>query len=238
MNLEKSIKDCISNEIEKGVIEKVIAEKLEECVATAIKDMFGYSGEIKKVIQDKVKSVMIPYLENYDYGKYITKLDCVLVDVLKNSALENKKLLENFKELMSTDGIPNQINLTDIYNKWCEYCEKEIDKDNIENYDYEGGYINTTLNAEEVSSNWSDYENYIVRFECEEDEELNIEFTITRWKKYDKEFHLEWKKSSDLGSLRFMNKFDMYMMNVKQSYSKINLDKECSSDEIFIEYEE
>lgn len=238
MNLENSLKDCISKELENGVIEKVIAQKLEESVTKALEDMFGWNGEIKKVIESKVKEVMIPYLENYDYSKYITKLDNVLVDVLKNSALENKKLVENFKELMSTEKIPSKITVTDIYKKWQEYCEKEIDKDKINNYDYEGGYINTSLNSELVNSDWSDYENYIITFTCEEDEELNIEFMLTRWKKYDKEFRLEWKKTNDLKSLKYLNKFDMYMMNINQVYSKIELDEEFSDDEVFIEYQE
>jgi len=238
MNLENSLKDCISKELEKGVIEKVIAQKLEESVTKALEDMFGWNGEVKKVIESKVKAVMIPYLENYDYSKYISKLDSVLVDVLKNSALENKNMLENFKELMTTENIPNKIAVTDIYKKWQEYCEKEIDKDKIDNYDYEGGYINTSLGAELVNSDWSDYENYIVTFTCEEDEELNVEFMITRWKKYDKEFRLEWKKTSDLKSLRYLKKFDMYMMNINQTYSKIELDEEYSNDEVFIEYQE
>ncbi|NFA35142.1 hypothetical protein EXM81_18085, partial [Clostridium botulinum] len=72
-NLENSIKDCITKEIEKGIIEKVIAEQLEKCIEKSISDMFGWNGEIKKVIENKVKSVMIPYLEDYDYSEYITK---------------------------------------------------------------------------------------------------------------------------------------------------------------------
>ena len=71
-NLENSLKDCITKELEKGIIEKVISRKMEECIESAIKDMFGWNGEIKKVIEDKVKSVMIPYLESYDYSQYIT----------------------------------------------------------------------------------------------------------------------------------------------------------------------
>lgn len=238
MKLENSIKDCITKELENGVIEKVIAKKLEECVSDAIRDMFGYSGTVRKVIVEKVQSVMIPYLEQYDYSEYITKLDNVLVEVLKSSAIENKKLLENFKELMTSENLPQELKMKDIYKKWCKYCEEKIDKDNIENYDYEGGYINVSLNAENISSDWSDWEKYVVRFVCEEDEDLNIEFYIERYKKYNNKFNLEWSKESDLKSLRYLNKFDMYMMKVNQAYLKIELDTEYENDEIFIEYQE
>ncbi|WP_291566798.1 MULTISPECIES: hypothetical protein [unclassified Clostridium] len=237
-NLESNIKDCISKELEKGIIEKVISEKLEECITSALKDMFGWSGEIKKVIEEKIKSVMIPYLEEYDYSNYITKLDSVLVNVLKDSALENKKLVENFSVLLTSDNVPKKINISEIYKKWCDYCKDKIDRDEIEGFDYEGGYINTTLSVEEASSDWSDFEKYIVKFECEEDEDLNIEFMVSRWKKYNDTYRLDWEKKSDLRSLRCLNEFDMFMMKLDQAYSKIILDTEYESDEIFIEYEE
>ncbi len=237
-NLENSIKDCISKELEKGIIEKVLSEKLEECISSAVRDMFGYSGSIKKAIEGKIESVMIPYLENYDYSKYITKLDSVLVDVLKNSALENKKLIENFSVLLSSDKAPEKINISEIYKKWCDYCKENIDKDKVKDSDYEGGYINTNLSVEEVSSDWSNYEKHVVRFECEEDEDLNVEFMLKRWKKYDETHTLDWEKKSDLRSLRYLSEFDMFMMKLDQAYSKIILDTEYEGDEIFVENEE
>jgi len=237
MNLENSIKDCISQEIEKGIVEKVIAAKLEECVSSALNDMFGWNGEVKKVIENKVKSVMVPYLENYDYSQYVCKLDSVLVDVLKGTSLENRKLLENFKELMTCEEISSDIKITKIYEKWCEYCSNVIDTEKIENYEYDGGYINTSFEVEEVSSDWNDYEKHIVRFECEEDEKLNVEFMLTRWKEIDKGHRLEWKKkASDLKSLRHLDKFDMFMMRVDQAYTKIEIDDQSSNDETLVEH--
>jgi uncharacterized protein Yka (UPF0111/DUF47 family) len=134
MNLENSIKDCITKELEKGIVEKVISDKLEECISSSLKDMFSWGGEVKKVIENKVKSVMIPYLESYDYSKYICKLDSVLVEVLKDTTLENKKLLENFKELMISEEILREVKITQIYETWCDYCKKNIDRDKIEDY--------------------------------------------------------------------------------------------------------
>lgn len=236
MNLESNVKDCIAKEIEKGIIEKVIAEKLESCIADAIEGLFKWNGPVKEVIEEKVKSVMIPYLESYNYSEYITKLDNVLVDVLKSSALENKKLLENFKELMTVNKIPTEVKLTDIFKKWCDYCEEKIDKYDLE-YECGNAYITLNYEVEEVSSGWSDYEKLIVTFECEEDEKLNIEFMLRRWKKYDKEFTLDWDKKHELKSLRYLSEFDMFMMNIDQAYCKIEVDEKYDSEERMIEYE-
>ncbi|WP_066499998.1 hypothetical protein [Abyssisolibacter fermentans] len=236
-NLENSIKDCISKELEKGIIEKVISDKLEKCIESALEDMFGWRGEVKKVIDSKIKSVMIPYLEDYDYSEYITKLDSVLVDVLKNSTTENKKLLENFKELMSVNEIPKKMKITDLFKKWCDYCEEKVDRSNLE-FDFDGTYISLSFEVEEISINWSNCDKRIVKFECEEDDSMNIEFIINRWTKIDENFTLNWNKIHDLKSLKHLSEFDMLMMNIDQAYCKIEIDKECDSDERFIEYEE
>lgn len=144
MNLENSIKDVITKKLEDGTVEKLVSEQLEKGVVNALNSLFRSYGDVTKVIEEKVKCVMVPYLENYDYSKYITKLDSVLVDVLKNSALDNKKLLENFKTLMVGESIPEEIKMSDIFKKWCKYCENNVDKSELD-LDYEGGYINVSF---------------------------------------------------------------------------------------------
>ena len=237
-NLENNIKDCIANELEKGVIEKVMAQQLEKCIEKSISDMFSWGGEIKDVIESKIKSVMIPYIEKYDYSQYITKLDSVLVDVLKNTALDNKKLLENFKNLMTSEDIPKVIKLTDIFDKWNEYCKKEIDKNDIE-MDYDGGYINTRFTVEDVSNDWSIYKTYMVVFECEEDEDLKLEFSIQEYEpKEDTGFTSNYKNVGDLRNLRHLNDFEILMMRISEGYKNIIVDGFEESEEVFVENDE
>lgn len=236
-SLENNIKDCISKELEKGVIEKVIAEQLEKCIEKSIGDMFSWGGDVKKVVEEKVKSVMIPYLESYDYSQYITKLDSVLVDVLKNTALDNKRLLENFKSLMTSEDIPKTIKITDIFEKWNEYCKEEVDRDDIE-MDYEGGYINTKFYLEDVSSSWSSYKTYMVTFECEEDENLKFEFSIQAWRPEDNTgFSSNYKSVGDIRSLRTLNDFEIIIMRISEGYQNIVIDSFEENEEVFVENE-
>ncbi|MGG7163775.1 hypothetical protein [Clostridium ihumii] len=237
-SLENSIKDCITKEIEKGIIEKVIAEQLEKCIETSISDMFSWGGDVKKVVEEKVKSVMIPYLESYDYSQYIIKLDSVLTDVLKNSCLENKKLLENFKGLMTSENIPRELKISDIFSEWNKYCEDKVDKDKLD-FDYDGAYITTSFDVEEVSETWSSYKTFMVRFECEEDEDLKFEFSIHAWKPTeDSKYTSQYMKTTDLRSLRYLNDFEILIMRLSEGYENIILDSYGDSEEIVVEYEE
>ena len=238
MNLENSIKGSIEKELENGIIEKVIAKQLEKCVENAVSDMFGYGGEVKSVIQEKIKSVMIPYLENYDYSEYITKLDSVLVDVLKSSTLENKAILENFKELIENDKDLKEVKITDIFDEWNKYCEENINRDNLE-FDCGNTYVETSFFCEEVNNSWSSYKTYMVTFECEEDEELKFEFSMQRWGEgSSKNYTGNYKAIADLNSLRHLSSFEVFMMKVSQGYENIILDEENGTDGVHIEQEE
>lgn len=238
MNLENSVKDCITKELEKGIIEKVISEKLEKCISECIDDMFKWNGVIKETIEEKLKETMIPFLENYNYSELVPKLDHVLTELLKALNLDNKKLLENFEALMMKE-VPKEIKLTEIFSQWKKHVGEKLDRNKIEDFDYEGACIDVCMNVEEVSSDWSNYERKVVTFTCDTDEDINIEFMLERWKKSnEKTYRLEWKTSQELSSLRHLNKFDMFMMNLCQAYSDIEIDKEYKNDEIIIEYSE
>lgn len=235
-DLENSIKGTIEKELEKGIIEKVIAKNLEKCIENSLSNMFDCEGEIKEVIEKKIKAVMIPYLEDYDYSKYILKLDSVLVDVLQSTALENKKIIENFKELMGSEYI-GEIKLSDIFKEWIKYCEEIVDKDDLD-IDCEGGYINTSFYVQEVSNTWSTQPTYIVTFECEEDESLKFEFSMQAEKRSEgSNYTSNYKRPCDLRTLRYLNKFELLLIRISEGRENIIFDKRGGCEQTFVKYE-
>lgn len=181
---------------------------------------------------------MVPYLENYDYSKYIVKLDSVLVDVLKNSALENKKLLTNFKELMITDESKKSIKSSELFEEWKKYVEKNVNTSDLEvEYDGEPCYelVDVTLSVEEDEdrSSWSSFEYATLVFECEKDEEMNF---VLKLSKYSKERNSNWDitydTSHDIKSLRYLNDFEIYLIKLVQAGTTLEVDISDDSDEI------
>lgn len=242
-NLENSIKDVITKKMEDGTIEQLIAEQLEKGVKNALDSLFRSYGDVTKVIEEKVKSVMIPYLEKYDYSEYIVKLDSVLVDVLKGSALENKKMLENFKELMITEEEPRKtIKVSELFERWMKHVAEEVDTSDLEvcyedGVSYEDVDVSFEVEYEEGRS-WSDFEYATIYFECKQDEELNFALKIHRWEKYDKEFWtIDYDKSHELKSLRQLSKFEIYLMKLNQDYVKLEIDSDGDSDYVTPEKE-
>ncbi|MEK5416322.1 hypothetical protein [Paenibacillus sp. FSL L8-0708] len=236
MSLEKSIKDVISKKLEDGTIEKLIAEQLENGIKNALKDLLGSYGDVTKVIEKQVKSVMVPYLENYDYSEYITKLDSVLVDVLKSSALENKKMLENFKNLMIPDEMKT-IKVTELFERWKKYVEENVETDGLEVcYDDEPSYEYVDVRFEveyNEERSWSSMKHAVLVFECEHDEKMNYEIRIHTWPKYDKgEWTIERNSIQDINSLRHLDEFSIFLMKLNQNGTKLILDTDSDGDEV------
>ncbi|MBU3102959.1 hypothetical protein KPL41_02335 [Clostridium gasigenes] len=236
MNLENSIKDVIDNKLADGIVEKLISEQLEKGVLNALDHLFGSYGDVTKVIEKNVKSVMIPYLENHDYSEYITKLDSVLVDVLKHTSLDNKKILENFKELMMPNEIKT-IKVSELFDKWTEYVAKNIKTDELE-IDYDDGVsyeqVNVTFEVEEEEDrSWSSFKGANLVFECEKDEEMNFKIRLSRYERSSDElWDIRYESNHHMNSLRYLNDFEVFLMKLNQANTTIEIDETEGDDYI------
>jgi hypothetical protein len=238
LSLEDSIKDIISRKLTDGTVERSVEKYVEEGINHALKDLFGSYGDVTKVIEKQVKSVMVPYLENYDYSRYITKLDEVLIEVLKHSAIENKELLDNFKDIITAPSIEKEIKMSDIFKQWMKYVADNVETDGLEiDYDDEPSYeaVGVWFEVEEDEDryDWSIYKNATVKFECEHDEKMNAIFKLSRWKDSSRKgWDIEFKAVADISSLRYLDKFSIFLLKLKQNNIKVILDEMSDNDSV------
>jgi hypothetical protein len=244
MNLENSIKDVISKKLEDGSIEKLVEEQLEKGVKNALDHMFGSYGDVTKIIETQIKSVMIPYLEGYDYSQYILKLDTVLVEVLKSLSFENKNMLKNFKKLMLPMERRKTIKTSELFDIWSKYVAENIDVSGLEvNFDdgptYE--YVEISLEVEHDNDgkrSWSSYDRATLILECEHDEDMNFAIRLSKWKdRKEEEWTIEYDEVRDVNSLRYLSEFGVFLMQLNQAGTKLIIDTESEKDEILPEAE-
>lgn len=236
MNLENNIKDVISKKLVDGTVEKLIEEQLEKGIKNALENLFRSYGDVTKIIEEKVKSVMVPYLEDYDYSDYVTKLDSVLVDVLKSSALENKQLLSNFQELM-IPAAEKTIKVTDLFEKWKEYVERNVETDGLDiDYDDEPTYEYVEVGFEvedDEGRDWSSFKYATLVFECDHDEKMNFALRLSKWKDEKSEgWDMQYDRVPDLKSLRHLNSFELLLMKLNQNRTTIILDEQYGNDSV------
>lgn len=238
MNLEQSVKDVIEAKLSDGTIEKIISEKLEKGINEAMEDLFRSYGDIGKTIKDKVKEVMVPAIERHDFSDYIVKLDSVLTEVVNSTALvENKTLLENFKDLMIEEDI-KEIKVSTLFEKWCDFVAKEVETSGLEVNTDDGSptyeSVNCTLEVEHDNGrSWSDFKKANIVFECEHDEKMNFIVPISCWNKYDGDkWSIDYSTNPTIESLKYMNDFEIFLLKLKRSFVKLTIDDEFLSEDV------
>jgi hypothetical protein len=234
VNIEGAIKDVITTKLEEGHIEKMVAENLEKGVNKALESLLGNYGDITKVIQGKIKEVMIKQLSSYDYSNYVVKLDCVLSEILQKTALDHKKILQNFKELMIDAKLPVRVKVSDIFEQFKKYVsenvdtsELEVDTDDTPTYEH----VPVTMEVEyEEKRSWGCFRYARVIFECGKDENLNCEIHLSKFKEY------PWSMSvgidTSINSLRYLDEFKIYLLKLSQIGDKIEIDDDYLEDDV------
>lgn len=219
-------------------VAEIVKDKFKNAIGAAIEKAFRW-GDVEKAIEQKVKQVMIPYIEGYDFSEYLPKLDSVLTEIVNSdTCIGNKKILENFKDLM-TEPEYKQINLTDLFELWIKRCEKDIDTDGLEVvFDDGPSYecVECGMRFEEqYNPSWSSLRMAMIVFENEHDESLNIEIPVSRWE-WNSEKKEPWKislsKEVQLSSLRYLNDFQVLLLRFDRAHTEIIIDKKYCDGEI------
>lgn len=234
MTLEQKVQEKVNEFLQSDAIEKKVEQALDKAISDAVNELFsGYRAPAKEAIKKQLESQMIPIIEKHDYSKFIVKLDAILVDVLKNTTLENKNILENFKDFASFHA-PEKITITEIFEEWLKYVSKNISTENLDiDYDDEPTYVSPTCTIEVVPEHERDYYDILkyatVFINCDEDSSMNMSFKISKF--YDGDWKVAGHSTKGLESLRNLSSFEVLIANLSAYDVPIELDEEHILDE-------
>lgn len=241
MSIEKSIAEVFESKLNDGTIEKVIENEISKCVAKSIESLFGYNGEAKKVIDEKLSSTIVPMIESHDFNNYLVKLDTVLTDLVNEISLkDNRIILDNFKELMTEDVA--DIKISDMFEKWCRFVADNVDTSGLDVEFGDGPYyesVDVELEVKEIENRMrSSFERYMVYFTCEQDENMNIQFEISRWSGIkDEEYTISDFSDYTIRSIRYLDDMQIFINKLCRNKTKIIIDIENANDYITPEKE-
>lgn len=213
-------------------VTEIVKEKFMKALGSAIEDAFRW-GDAKHAIENKVKEVMVPYIENYDFSEYLPKLDSVLTEIVNSDfCIGNKKILENFEKLMLAPE-QKEIKLTDLFKAWVKQCEKDIDTDGLD-IDYDDGvsyqFVDCEMRFElEDKTSWSSFQRAVITFENEHDEKLNVEIPVSKYIRSDgkeEPYTLSVYKDIMISSLRNLSEFEVLLLRLSRAGTAIIIDKE------------
>ena len=234
MSIENAINGVIAEKMGDGTVERLVAENLEKGINKALESLLGGYGDITKIIEKKIKETMVQQIERFDYSDYVAKLDFVLIEILKNTTLDHKKILSNFKELMTETVFPKVVKVSDIFEQFKKYVAKEVETSKLEVIFDDGAYyenVRVTLEVErEEERSWSSSKMTKVVFECEKDEDLNASIRLTKFAEYP--WRIDVEIDSSLNSLRRLDDFKIYLLKLKQSGAEIEIDLDFDEDDV------
>lgn len=236
--MKEELLKIASESLSSDEVEEIVKEKFMNALENAIENAFRW-GDAKNAIEKKVKEVMVPYIEGYDFSEYLPKLDSVLTEIVNSDfCIGNKKVLENFKNLMIKPE-QKEIKLTDLFNAWIKQCERDIDTDDLD-IDYDDGVSYQSVECEmrfelEDKPSWSSTQRAVITFENEHDEKLNVEIPVSKWiwdSGKEEPYTLSAYKDLTISSLRNLSEFDVLLLRLSRAGTAIIIDKEYDVDYI------
>lgn len=235
---EERIAKAVKDKLNEGTVEKLVADAAEKALKESIDEQFRWNGEAKKIIDEKVKAVMVQAIEHVDLNEYTVKLDTVLTEIINSTNLvDNKKILENFKDIM-TEPDKDVISLKEVFEKYKEYVSESVDTSELEVYtDDEPRYQNVTAEVTVDTRNSIFGARFCdLVFKCEEDEKLTKEIHLYESKRNG--FRItRFESELDINSLRYVDKFDIFMMRLDRAFCDITDVMDMYDDDIEVEAE-
>lgn len=99
---EERIAKAITDKLNDGTVEELVSDAVTKALKSSIEEQFRWTGDARKVIDQKVKEVMTPAIERVSLDDYVVKLDAILTEIINSTNLvDNKEILGNFKNLMT-----------------------------------------------------------------------------------------------------------------------------------------
>ena len=235
---EERIAKAVTDKLNDGTVEELVSDAVTKALKSSIEEQFKWSGEAKKIIDEKVKEVMAPAIERVSLDDYTVKLDTVLTEIIDSTNLvDNKEILGNFKSLM-TEPDKDIISLKEVFEKYKEYVSRNVNTSDIEVYtDDTPRYQNVSARLKtELTESIFGRRHCDLIFECEEDE--NLTKKIHLYESKGNGFRITGLESElDINSLRYVDEFDIFMMRLDRAFCGITGIMDMYDDDVEVEAE-
>lgn len=231
--INKIVSDALNND---DAIAAIIKTKINDAITSAVESLFNW-GEAKHAIEAKLKEVMVPAIESYDFSKYVQKLDIVMKEILHSPAVIcNNKILSNFKTIMCPPDVKT-LTLKQLFIEYCDYVAKNLDT-NGRDIDYDSGDveyepIECIMELEDITSTWTasnNDEHYRLLFhvgeenaESEYGESLNVDIELRRWRWMPSDEY-DIRIAIDPNKLNHMSDFESFVYSLCMANIHVKLD--------------
>lgn len=256
--MNELIKKIYEQKLSDGTFEKIVSDNFEKMVNDACKSLFEWNGPIKKQMEEKIKSIMSGVIEGTDFNSYIVKLQAVINESLKNTALSDyKNIAESIKSVVGVSGVEpyQKVSISEILSEYAKYIENELEEEDFDDDEIntddgtKTAYLECYVSVEDdddddddQTSSFSRYrsrlERKIVVLSHEKDDkrpETRVKFYLE--KNYRGEWNIEINRNIKISDLLYLPKFIVYLLSLSQKLANIIIDDTEASTEAELEFE-
>ena len=211
-----------------GTVERIMREKITK----------GFED----AIEARVREVLVPYVERYDMGRYIAKLDEMLGQIVEQTALvDNKRLLENFKSLM-VEPPERVVTLEDLFARYCKHVADNVYTSELEVCFDDHPYYESVQASAEIVRDESGftrlYDYAVLHLGMEgagEDEAERFAFALRllKWKGDDGDgWDIGYDAQPSIPALSRMGDFEVYLSTLSRAGVRLVWDSERLDEDV------
>lgn len=225
----EEIMKIASDVLESGELEAVIRNKVLNAFSDAFERAISW-GNVRDAIRNRVEEVLVPYIESYDMGAYVIKLDAILKEILETTAIaDNRRILENFKRIASMPKLGMTVSLEEVFAEYCKYVAERVDTADLEVVDEcdDPSYECVAVEAQIVKDDepfgfYSRAGNATLYLHPTDHEQDNLCFAVklVKWD-FNKGYVMKFEAEPTLPGLAHMNDFECYLMALSQAHVEL-----------------
>lgn len=243
--MEKIIEEAYRAMLENGTLEKIVAKKLEDMAESACRDLMGYGGPVKKEFEKRLEPLMIRAIEQSDLNELAVKLTDVINQGLRESGLAAYgEVLAGVKRLCDAPErqYSEKATLQDILDAYVDYIQRVYDEHDFDDADINEDDGAKTASLEcQLSMTDPNAERW---FSSVQKRVITLENPIGRGKKDETCYQFSLRHSSysdrwvvrtefnyNVRDLRRMSTFEIYLMQLEQSCTAIDISGDSELEE-------
>lgn len=230
-NLNEVFQNAIDKATEPGILQELVDAKVKRLVEDSLDSALTLKwGAARKAFEAKVSELLIPAIERWDVSRCNVKLETLLDDLVRESAIaERADILRRFKLVMSSDGMPESVTATQIAEEWEKWIAEDFDCDGWRVID--GKYAEFEA-YEDVLGRGSGYsrlfEYATLHFHVDTDangnnDRLNVRIPISRWRK-EETWTVDRHRDLNVSDLRDIPDFVVWIYKLALAGTPVELD--------------
>ena len=240
-----------------GTIENMVKEALNKQIENVIRDSFSaYRGQARELISKKLEEIIIPALEESNFGKMTTKLSTVINDALVQSNVgAYAGVLNGLKAMAGVPAVQNfqTVKASEIFKEYMRYIEDYayliLDPDCCSEDEEDGSkHWNVTCSMEiqrdSETPTLRGWWNVELACQCMEDgalsedgeEKLRFRFRIRE--SYGNKKRITLDGPEDLYDLTRVDRFALYLAQIRNHFCDIEIDGGSFEDDMEVACEE